>query len=223
MLVKKFGMAARPVLWDGDGGGNGGGGAAPPPADDKKFTQADVDKIIGERLKRAEDTAVSKLLDSLGVKSADDIKSAFEQLKKLDDAQKSELEKAAAAANDWKAKAEKAAAEADAALTRSNERLLKSAVLLEAQKANVDESEIASVWLALAGDKTLREKITQSDNGDFENVADAVKEILKAHPKWLKTQTQTQRTPGTPPARNQGRQGGGVNETRTPLVSSTEY
>ncbi len=168
----------------GNGDGSGGKGG-----DDKKFSQADLDRIIGERVKRGEESAVSKLLESFGVKSADDIKAALEKIKTLEDAQKSELQKAQDEAAKFKAQAEKNKTDAELALSKANEKLLQSAVMLEAQKQNVDDAEVLSVWRELKESPKLREKIKQNDDGEFESVADAVKEIVKQHPKWLKAQS----------------------------------
>jgi hypothetical protein len=177
-------------------------GGAAQNGDDKKFTQADVDRIVGERAARAGEAATAKLLESLGVKTPDEIKAALEKIQTLEDAQKSELEKAQGEAAKYKAQAEKAKSDADAALEKANEKLLQSAVLLEAQKQNADDAEFLSVWRELKETPTLREKLKQNDAGDFEGVADAVKEILKLHPKWLKAAKPP--TPGTPrPAQTQ--------------------
>ena len=78
-----------------DKGGGSGGGTTPPPApppnangagEEKKFSQDELDSIVGERAKRASEGAVKKLLESLGVGSADDLKTALESLKKIEDA-----------------------------------------------------------------------------------------------------------------------------------------
>jgi len=213
-----------------DKGGGSGGGTTPPPApppnangagEEKKFSQDELDSIVGERAKRASEGAVKKLLESLGVGSADDLKTALESLKKIEDASKSELDKAKADADKAKADAAKARTDADLALATANERLLKSAVLLEAQKQNVDDSEIASVWLALKESPALREKIKQAENGEFENVADAVKEIVKAHPKWLKAQAKPP-TPGTPGPRSDTRKADGA-APPTPVFRSSDF
>lgn len=182
------------VLFNSDAGQGGGATSTSDDKkelqDEKRFTQADIDRIIGERVKRGEESAVSKLLESFGVKSTDDIKAALEKIKTLEDAQKSELQKAQDEAAQWKAESEKRKTDGELALSKANERLLQSAVMLEAQRQNVDDAEVVSVWRELKEASKLREKITQRDDGEFENVSDAVKEILKQHPKWLKA-TQT--------------------------------
>ncbi len=92
---------------DGDGGSGGDKGGTPPPAsppppatatgaggDEKKFTQADVDRIMGERATRAKESAVSELLKGLGIEKPEDLKAIVAEHKKLKDSQLSDLEKA---------------------------------------------------------------------------------------------------------------------------------
>lgn len=191
------------ILYDPD---TGSGGGATPPAnpptgganEDRKFTQADLDRIVGERAKRAEESAVNKLLESLNVKSADELKGVLDAFKKQEDEKKSELQKAQDTAAKTKAELEKARADSEIALSKASEQLLRAAVMLEAQKASVDDAEITSVWRELRDSPKLRERIKQDEQGEFEGVADAVKEIVKAHPKWLKT-TRPQPIGTTPP------------------------
>ncbi len=183
---------------DGDGGA--GGGAAGGNGDgsgegEKKFTQADLDRLLGERAKRAEASATTELLKKFGVEKVEDVQTALDEFKKLKDAQKSELEKAQQEAKDAQAKidaAEKAKADA---LAAAQTKLLRAAVIAEAVKQNFDEAEISSVWLALQQDKKLFESMKPSadDDAEFENVDKAVAEIAKAHPKWLKS-TDAQKT-----------------------------
>jgi len=62
------------------------------------FTQADIDRIIGERLKRAEQTARVKILESMGIESEDEGKAFFEAERKRKEAEMSEVERANAKA-----------------------------------------------------------------------------------------------------------------------------
>lgn len=57
------------------------------------FTQADLDRIIADRLKRDRESQQAKWLESLGVTSLDDAKTALEAKRKSDEAAMSELEK----------------------------------------------------------------------------------------------------------------------------------
>lgn len=65
-------------------------------ATEATFTQAELDRIVGERAKRASEAAISKLLQSLGVENVEQAQSTFEDAKKRREAEMSELEKAQA-------------------------------------------------------------------------------------------------------------------------------
>lgn len=60
------------------------------------FTQADVDRIVGDRAKRAKEAGKSELLQELGVEDPDALKSLIADYKKRKEAEMSEAEKALA-------------------------------------------------------------------------------------------------------------------------------
>lgn len=66
---------------------------ATPPENSGGFTQADVDRIIADRLKRDREAQQAKLLESLGVTSLDDAKTALDAKRKADEAALSETQK----------------------------------------------------------------------------------------------------------------------------------
>lgn len=77
------------------------GGVADPPSptptgggDEKKFTQADLDRIAGETRAKGREAGVSELLKELGFEKADDLKVLVKAQKDKQDAEKSELQKA---------------------------------------------------------------------------------------------------------------------------------
>lgn len=63
------------------------------PADAKTFTQADVDRIIAERLKRAEEAATKRALEKLGVENLDSAAEVLRKAKEREEADMSELDK----------------------------------------------------------------------------------------------------------------------------------
>lgn len=73
---------------------NGGGKTPGSDIGDKKtFTQDEVNAIVGERAKRSAEAAVNKLLESIGVKSPDELKTTLEEKRKRDEAELSESQK----------------------------------------------------------------------------------------------------------------------------------
>lgn len=176
-----------------DPNANGGG-----EGDKKTFTQAELNALFADRANQASTAAINKLLKDLGVESADAIKTALAEAKKVQDAQLSELDKAKADAT--KAAKDKETAEAAAAQATqlANTRLMQSAVMLEAAKTEhkFKPEALGDVWAFVD-----RSKLKVEENGDVTGVADAVKAVAKAKPYMV---TEDKPAPGTPgPRRGQ--------------------
>lgn len=131
---------------------------APEPAWTPPGSQAELDRIIGDRLARQKQQYADY----------DDIKARAAQLDELEAANATELEKAQKAAAD-------AAAARDQAVERANGALLRAAITNAASKANaVDPDDV----FALLDKSTL----TVGDDGQVSGVQDAVKALLEAKP-----------------------------------------
>lgn len=65
----------------------------PQGASEQLFTQADIDRIIADRLKRDRDAQEKKMLESLGVQSSKELADMLDAKRKSDEAQLSEIEK----------------------------------------------------------------------------------------------------------------------------------
>lgn len=164
---------------DANGGGNGN------QQQDRTFTQAELDAILSDRLKRAQDSTQKTFLTSLGVESLDDVKTALSEFQKLKDSQLSEAEKLQKELDTQRAAAEKARTEADTAIAQANERLMRAAVIAEASKSDygVHEDARADVWLFID-----KEAIKLNDSGEFDGIGDAIKKVLESKP-YLKEDT----------------------------------
>ena len=102
--LRAIGFGRRGPIWPVVGGSEpapadapateSGDKSAASGSDARTFTQADVDKIVGDRLARARDQ----------YKDYDALKVAADELKQLKDGQKSDLEKATAASDELKSK-----------------------------------------------------------------------------------------------------------------------
>lgn len=185
MFVNKF----RPMFLYNPEPGAGDPPAPPPPtgaAEDKKFTQADVDRIVGERATRAGEAATSKLLESLGVKDADEIKTALAEFKKLSEGQKSEIEKAIERAT----KAETA---------------LKAQAQETKRKELVANAKVAAVGLEFKADKInhVLKLVDITDESTDETIKAALEALAAEMPELLSKQG-APNTGATNPARGSG-------------------
>lgn len=175
------------VWFDADGGdgGNGNGDGKQPdggkPPEGKTFTQADVDRIVGERAKRAEESAIGSLLKDLGFEKTDDLKTLIGDVRKKQDAEKSELQKAQESLATLTKAKEAADIERAAAIERANVTLMRAAVMAEAAKADyrIKPEALADVWSFI--DKSSIKPKDGAD-GEYTGIGDALKALTKAKP-----------------------------------------
>lgn len=130
---------------------------------EKTFTQAELNQIVKDRLARAE----SKFADY------EDLKAKAAKLDEIEEANKSELEKA-------RDEAEKAKAEAKAAADRANQVMLKSAVIAKASALNFIDAEDAFALLP-------KDSLSLSEDGQVEGLEEALKTLAEAKPHLLKS------------------------------------
>lgn len=90
---------------------NGGKTPGSETGDKKTFTQDEVNAIVGERAKRSAEAAINKLLETLGMKSPDELKTTLEEKRKRDEAELSESQKKDKALEKMKADHDAAQAE----------------------------------------------------------------------------------------------------------------
>lgn len=133
---------------------------------ERAFTQADVDRIVKDRLARQK----SQFADY------DDLKSKADRLAEIEAANQSELERAQARLVEL----EKQASEATA---RARDASLRSAVVAEAARKNVVDPDAAYALLD-------RSSLEIGDDGSVSNVAEAMESLLQAKP-YLVGGTQT--------------------------------
>lgn len=131
--------------------------AADKPAD-RTFSQAELDKIVQERVARAKSTPPADY---------EDLKTKAAELDKLQEAQKTELEKA-------QERAEKAERDAEAAAELVQRTKTDSAIVAEAAKRGADTDVVVSLL--------DRSAVEFDSDGAPTNIADAVDALLKAKP-----------------------------------------
>lgn len=165
-------LLAPLLLLDEGGGGNGGEGEGAPGGEgegaggepERKFSQADIDRIVQDRLARAK---IKPPADY------DDLKAAKARLDELEAASKTELEKAQEAQR-------KADERATAAEARANETARRHAIEREAVKAKAADPD--DVFAVLQTTAKYRDMVTTDDDGQVSGVEDAVKAILADKP-----------------------------------------
>lgn len=141
------------------------------PDTDKTFTQADLDRIVADRLAR--DRKGREDYDSLKTKlTALEQAEAEREAAKLSDTERLEAEKATALAA-----AESAKAERDKVLTTANQRIINAEFKSLAREANVPTERLAAA-LKLA-DLT---GATVDDEGNAVGVKEAVEALIAAEP-----------------------------------------
>lgn len=137
-------------------------------AKDKTFSQADVDRIVQERLAR----------DRKDRPSDDEIAELREKAKKYDDveaANATELEKV-------QKRAEQAERERDEAKNAAKETRLTAAILAEASKADRKVVDPQAVLKLLD-----RDALELADDGNPKNIAEAMDKLLEASPYLVST------------------------------------
>lgn len=188
----------RTILYDADSGGSGGDAGDAKNAG-KTYTQEELDRIIGERAERAKNSANNELLTTLGVSSLDEAKAILAKHKEVEEASKTELQRAQEDAQAAKQAAEQAKAEQAVALAAARQTLLKAEVLRQiiafkdANGNSFRPEAVDDVWLVL--DKSI---VTDKDDGTFDGVKEAVEKVAKTRPHWLIDVKQAQKIRGTP-------------------------
>ena len=225
---KPFLFALRPwILFDADDTGNstqtnddknadGGGKQA-------GLSQEQVNQIVADRVKRAEEAAAKKLLESFGVKDADEARALIEAKKKADDLAKTELEKLAENAKKLEEKAAKLEAENTAKVAQMEKRLQDSEIKMQALRPVVDKEGkvIRPAFLPDATEEVLllvnREKISEKD-GVYAGIDEALKDLAKAKPHLLAAAEKVQ--PKGTPRPGERLPKSDEKEDRSPLLTS---
>ena len=136
------------------------------------FTQSELDKIVGERARRAEKAAQKALLEGLGLDSVDDLKKTVNAYRKKQEAEMSELDKA-------NAKLDKLQAEKLELEQAMQDLVLRHAVEAKAQALNFHNPGRAFDLIDLSG-------VTVED-GQVDGIEDALKALIEAEPYLVKS------------------------------------
>jgi hypothetical protein len=156
-----------------DTGGDGGGGTG----DEKRFSQADMDRVVGERAKRAGEAAIAKLLQDLGVEKPEELKAKIEAQRKTEEEKKTELEKLQDAQRKAEEKAAQSEIERDEARTERDGILVRHAIELKAIELGFANARDA--YELLLSDESLAE-VEISEAGKVSGFEKALEELAKS-------------------------------------------
>lgn len=156
MTTMQIDESTTDVTQTGSGANNGHSQGA------TTFTQADIDRIVAERLTRER----SKFADY------DDLKSKAAKLTELEKAQMSEAEKQAARVAELEAQIAQAQADAQTQMEAANRRLIQSALVAEATAAKFHKPEDAPRFVDM-------DALKVDDAGNVTGAKDAIKALAK--------------------------------------------
>ena len=180
-MKDKYRMNLQFFASDPDTGGTGGTDPDAGGGDGGKVTftpeqQAEVDRIIAERLSRANTSAGKKALEeqakALGYESFEAMEAAAKAHRAAQEKEKSELQREQEAKQAAEAKAQQAE-------ERAKKAFIKAAFVAHAASANLVDIEDAFLLADLSN-------VTVADDGKVEGVKEAVDALVKAKPYLVK-------------------------------------
>lgn len=204
-------------------------GATPPAAGKtpaEEDAQAKLNKEFAERAERAAQAERKKLLTELGVEDPEQAKALLKAAKELEDAKKTELEKAEEARRQAEDAAVQARTEAEKKLAEART-IAQNADIKIAASAPVKDKDgkvVRPAFRPEAVDDVLllikRDGIEEKD-GKFDGIENALAELAKAKPWMTLEDTQKSAGNGSPrePQRRSTKSGEGT-EKRVPLINS---
>lgn len=165
-----------------DENGNGDGTDTGKKKDqDKKFSQADVDRIVGDRAKRAKTSGEADVLKALGFESTEDAKAVLDQWKKDEDAKKTKVELAEGLAEKAEKEKDAAQSERDALEEQLEDERINHAIELAAAMMGFHDPKDAS------GSVDRESLKYDKETGKIEGVDEALDELAKEKPYLVDT------------------------------------
>lgn len=163
-----------------DKGGHGG-------ADTQTFTQDQVNAIVGERARRASESAVAELLKTLGVENVDGLKALLTEAQQRKEAEMTEAQKAQAEAEKARKEAEALKAALDAERQQRIADRRNARLVAAAHKAGMEVPDDIIVWAQnYAADKLAA---VTNDAGDVDEkaVEKLIAACKEARASWFKS------------------------------------
>ncbi len=163
-----------------DKGGDKSGGAA-----DKTFTQAELDRIINERLGRAKDTTTKELLAKYEVPDEDTLANLLKASKEAQEAKLSEVEKATKARESAETKAKQLEDALNAERQARRTDMLHNAVTLAAKDARARDAGDVLLWLQANHAGELAEAISEDNKLNAKAIAGLIGKAKEAKPYYF--------------------------------------
>lgn len=180
-----------------------GGAAGAGSGQERTFTQADVDRLLGERARRAGQTAVSELLKDLEIEDLDGLRGTVKAHRLAKDAESSDLEKAQAALQKLQ--------ERNKTLAAANRaQMIQSAVVVAATTLGFRNPADAHALADLSA-------VEITDDGKVVGVEDALKALLEGR-EYLKAEAAPPPAPNIDAGRGAGDGAGGEQPTYQQLL-----
>jgi hypothetical protein len=168
---------------------------ATPPAqgEERRFTQAEVDVMMGERAKRAAEAAITKLLTDVGYENIDGLKKDTVEARKKREAEMSEAQKAQADAEAARKERDeyKATLEAERQQRKIDKR--DNAVITAAQKARAQDDRDVLLWAREYQREQLEKAVSEDGTVDEKAVNAIIEACRLARKNWF-----TGSAPGSP-------------------------
>lgn len=160
---------------------------------EQRFTQADVDKIVGERAKRAAEAAVNKLLADLGYDSPDTLKKDTAEARKRREAEMSEVEKAQREVDEARKQAEAFKTQMEQERQQRITDRRNSAIEAAAQRARAEAPRDVLLWAQEYARDTLAKTINEDGSINDKEVAALIDACREQRKGWF-----TGSAPGSP-------------------------
>ena len=179
----------------------------------KQFDQSELDRIVKERLERERQKYQKTITEKYG--DYDKLKEAAKKLQDIEDANKSELEKAAEKATKLEQRVQEIEGQNARLAQERTDALIKSAIVSAATRMNFTDPSDAYAMIDLAQIKV------KDDTGEIEGVEALLKALAEAKP-YLLQQQGTQRITLAPTNPGAGQQTGETPEQRRRRLFGTE-
>lgn len=172
------------------GNANGGGNQQAPMV---QMSQADFDRLIGERVNRAKSTTAEELLKGLGVATSDEAKEMIKKAQGVMAAEMTETQKMQAEIEKMRKEMIQAQEGMAQAESSRQETLLRFAVMQEAMKPdyNLNPQALSDVWTLID-----RSEIKLDEAGKAQGVDKALQALAKNKPYLVNNAAA--KSPGTP-------------------------